>query len=159
MRRQTIWGQPIPLHLTIILAYGDTGFSPAKDGWIRPPDDPEKTGTTVWAIFPKATNYSAPSHASFMMIFSVEDLDGLLAALQEEEVEVDPRREDYNYGRFDWIMDPEGNRIELWEPPKSQAKEEKQPDKQFLYWLHPTRADLLKTGPTKEEAALVEEHF
>jgi predicted enzyme related to lactoylglutathione lyase len=54
----------------------------------------------------------------FMMNFIVEDLDGLLAALCEERVEVDPRREEYDYGRFAWIMDPEGNRIELWEPPK-----------------------------------------
>ena len=44
---------------------------------------------------------------------------GLLAALREEGVEVDPKREDYDYGRFAWIMDPEGNRIELREPPKS----------------------------------------
>ena len=45
-----------------------------------------------------------------------EDLDGLLKALREEGVEVDPKVEDYDYGKFGWIMDPEGNRIELWEP-------------------------------------------
>jgi len=53
-----------------------------------------------------------------MMNFIVEDLDGLLATLREEGVEVDPHREDHDYGRFAWIADPEGNRIELWEPPK-----------------------------------------
>ena len=84
----------------------------------RQVDDPEKSGMTVWAIFPKDTKYFDPSRSSFMMNFIVEDLDGLLAALREEGVEVDPKREDYDYGRFAWIMDPEGNRIELWEPPK-----------------------------------------
>jgi len=48
----------------------------------------------------------------------VGDLDARLAALKEDGVEIDPTREDYDYGRFAWIMDPEGNRIELWEPPK-----------------------------------------
>ena len=51
------------------------------------------------------------------MNFRVADLDALLEALKEEGVEIDPHREDYDYGRFAWIMDPEGNRIELWEPP------------------------------------------
>jgi predicted enzyme related to lactoylglutathione lyase len=49
----------------------------------------------------------------------VEDLDSLLEELKEEGVSVDPHREDYDYGRFAWITDPEGNRIELWEPRKS----------------------------------------
>jgi predicted enzyme related to lactoylglutathione lyase len=84
----------------------------------RQAEDPEQPGMTVWSIFPKDTKYFEPSRSSFMMNFIVEDLDGLLAALREAGVEIDPRREDYNYGRFAWIMDPEGNRIELWEPPK-----------------------------------------
>lgn len=53
-----------------------------------------------------------------MINYRVDDLDGLLEALKREGVEIDPRREDYDYGRFAWIVDPEGNRIELWEPPK-----------------------------------------
>jgi predicted enzyme related to lactoylglutathione lyase len=73
---------------------------------------------TVWAIFPKDTKYFDPSRAGFMMNFIVEDLDALLATLREEGVEIDPKREDYDYGRFAWIIDPEGNRIELWEPPR-----------------------------------------
>jgi predicted enzyme related to lactoylglutathione lyase len=89
----------------------------------RQADDPEKSGMTVWAIFPKDTKYFDPSRSSFMMNFIVEDLDALLAALREEGVEVDPRREDYDYGRFAWIMDPEGNRIELWEPPKKKQSD------------------------------------
>jgi predicted enzyme related to lactoylglutathione lyase len=53
-----------------------------------------------------------------MINYLVEDLDALLAALKAEGVEIDPHREDYDYGRFAWIMDPDGNRIELWEPLK-----------------------------------------
>ena len=71
----------------------------------------------VWAIFPRTTTYFRPSHADFMMNFRVTNLDALLNALKEEGVEIDPNREDYEYGRFAWVMDPEGNRIELWEPP------------------------------------------
>jgi predicted enzyme related to lactoylglutathione lyase len=52
-----------------------------------------------------------------MINFRVEDLDGLLEVLRAEGVEIDPKREDFEYGRFAWIMDPEGNRIELWQPP------------------------------------------
>jgi predicted enzyme related to lactoylglutathione lyase len=76
-----------------------------------------KEGKTVWAIFPKSTTYFQPSGSSFMMNFRVADLDGLLNALKEEGVEIDPHRENYEYGRFAWIVDPEGNRIELWQPP------------------------------------------
>ena len=80
--------------------------------------DSRAAGMTVWALFPKDTPYFEPSRSSFMMNFRVNDLDGLLEILRQEGVEVDERRENYDYGRFAWITDPEGNRIELWEPPK-----------------------------------------
>jgi len=53
-----------------------------------------------------------------MLNFRVENLDELVEALRAEGVWIDPKREDYDYGRFAWIIDPEGNRIELWEPPR-----------------------------------------
>ena len=53
-----------------------------------------------------------------MLNFRVEDLDGLVEKLRGEGVWIDPNREEADYGRFAWIMDPEGNRIELWEPPR-----------------------------------------
>jgi predicted enzyme related to lactoylglutathione lyase len=84
----------------------------------RDPENPERTGMTVWSLFKKDSEYFNPSRSSFMINYLVDDLDALLAALREEGVEIDPKREDYDYGRFAWIMDPEGNRIELWEPPK-----------------------------------------
>jgi predicted enzyme related to lactoylglutathione lyase len=75
-------------------------------------------GMTVWSLFPEDTKYFNPSGSSFMVNYRVENLDELLKALREEGVEIDPKREDSEYGRFAWITDPEGNRIELWEPPK-----------------------------------------
>lgn len=99
------------------------GLKPAPDGsgvvfpW-KYVEELGRKGMTVWSIFRKDTEYFEPSRASFMLNYRVEDLDGLLEVLREEGVEIDPRRENYDYGRFAWIMDPEGNRIELWEPPK-----------------------------------------
>jgi predicted enzyme related to lactoylglutathione lyase len=83
------------------------------------PNDAGKDGLTAWAIFPGSTKYFDPSRASWMINYRVEDLDGLLAALKAEGVEIDPHREDYDYGRFAWITDPDGNRIELWEPARA----------------------------------------
>jgi predicted enzyme related to lactoylglutathione lyase len=85
----------------------------------READDQGREGMTGWSLFQKESTYFEPSRAPFMINYRVDDLDRLLAALEAEGVEIDTKREDYDYGRFAWIMDPEGNRIELWEPPKS----------------------------------------
>ncbi|MCW3061276.1 MAG: Glyoxalase/Bleomycin resistance protein/Dioxygenase family protein [Capsulimonas sp.] len=77
-------------------------------------------GVTVWAPFPEDTDYFEPTKAAFMVNYRVDDLDALLEALTAEGVEIDPKRDDSEYGRFAWITDPEGNRIELWEPPKEE---------------------------------------
>jgi catechol 2,3-dioxygenase-like lactoylglutathione lyase family enzyme len=82
-------------------------------------DDPSSETVTAWSIFPRDTSYFNPSPAPFMINYQVEDLDALLEALGAEGVTIDPKREDHDYGRFAWIIDPEGNRIELWEPPKA----------------------------------------
>jgi predicted enzyme related to lactoylglutathione lyase len=78
--------------------------------------DGGRSGMTVWSVFPRSSKYFDPSQAGFMINYRVEDLDGLVKALEAEGVEVVARQEEY--GKFAWIMDPEGNRIELWEPPK-----------------------------------------
>ncbi len=72
----------------------------------------------MWALFEKGTKYFEPSRAPLMLNYRVDDLDASLEALRAEGVQIDPKREDYDYGRFAWIIDPEGNKIELWEPPK-----------------------------------------
>lgn len=79
-------------------------------------DGPESAGMTVFAPFPLDTAYFGDGGQSFMVNFRVDDLDGLLAQLAEAGVRIDPKREDYSYGRFAWIWDPEGNRVELWQP-------------------------------------------
>lgn len=91
---------------------GDGGYT---FDW-REVAQPDKIGQTVWSVFPGTTKYFAPSQASFMINYRVEDLDAVLEQLRAEGVEIDERIEEYEYGRFAWIMDPEGNRIELWEP-------------------------------------------
>jgi predicted enzyme related to lactoylglutathione lyase len=80
--------------------------------------DPQgQKGRTVWALFPANTDHFGHATASFMVNYRVADLPRLLEALRKAGVIVE-RTEDYDYGRFAWITDPEGNRIELWEPKK-----------------------------------------
>jgi predicted enzyme related to lactoylglutathione lyase len=85
----------------------------------RKADDPSPEGYTVWAPFPADTDYFTPSKKPFMINLQVENLDELLAQLKREGVDVDLKVESYDYGKFGWIMDPEGNRVEPWEPKKS----------------------------------------
>lgn len=72
--------------------------------------------TTQWSPFKKDTQYFEPSKKEFMMNFRVHDLEALLATLKEEGVTIVGDIETYDYGKFGWILDPEGNKIELWEP-------------------------------------------
>jgi predicted enzyme related to lactoylglutathione lyase len=102
-------------HLGIRREHGFVSFH-----W-REAEDPRKEGETAWAIFSRNSKKFDPSTAGHMMNYRVDDMDALLAALKEEGVSIDPHREDGEYGRFAWIMDSEGNRIELWEPPKEDA--------------------------------------
>jgi predicted enzyme related to lactoylglutathione lyase len=82
----------------------------------RHKDNPEKVGATVWSVFNSDTDYFAPSTAPFMINYRVADLRGLLEVLKSEGVEVGDKIDEYDYGLFAWITDPEGNRIELWQP-------------------------------------------
>ncbi len=86
----------------------------------REAQNPSKEGMTVWSIFSKDTTYFDPSTSDFMINYRVEDLDKLLAALQKEGVSI-LGKEDSEYGCFAWILDPEGRRIELWQPPVPSA--------------------------------------
>jgi predicted enzyme related to lactoylglutathione lyase len=79
-------------------------------------DGPGSMGMTVFSQFPADTKYFGDGPQQFMINFRVDDLNGLLAQLQAAGVRIDPQREDTPYGPFAWIWDPEGNRIELWEP-------------------------------------------
>jgi predicted enzyme related to lactoylglutathione lyase len=82
------------------------------------PGRPEPEGVTVWSVFPATSDEFAPSTSTFMVNYRVENLAELLKVLKEEGCDVDPKTETSEYGKFGWVMDPEGNRVELWEPPK-----------------------------------------
>jgi len=82
----------------------------------REHDDPQKEHMTVWSLFAASSNYFDPSHASFMVNYIVDDLDALLDRLKQEGVNIDAKRMNESYGRFAWIYDPDGNKIELWQP-------------------------------------------
>ncbi len=71
---------------------------------------------TVWSMFPQDTKYFAPSTASYMFNLRVRNLAAMLQQLRAAGLQVDDKVEEYDYGNFGWVMDPEGNRIELWEP-------------------------------------------
>ncbi len=79
-------------------------------------DNADEVGYTVWGPFRDDSDYFDPSKKPFMINYRVRDLDAVLEALRAEGVEVDDKVEDYEFGRFGWVMDPEGNRIELWQP-------------------------------------------
>jgi predicted enzyme related to lactoylglutathione lyase len=72
---------------------------------------------TVWSQFKKDTDYFGDAKQSFMLNYRVENLDLVLTQLRAEGVWVDEKRDDSEYGKFGWIKDCDGNRIELWEPP------------------------------------------
>jgi predicted enzyme related to lactoylglutathione lyase len=74
-------------------------------------------GYQIWSVFPSEDEYFSPGKADFMINYRVDDLKALLAVLKEEGCEVDERIEESEQGLFGWVTDPEGNRIELWEPP------------------------------------------
>jgi len=82
----------------------------------RKKENPDEVGITVWSPFPRDTDYFNPSESSFMINYRVEDLEGLLEELKQEGVEQVGKMETFEYGKFAWIQDPEGNKIELWEP-------------------------------------------
>ncbi len=77
---------------------------------------PATTGSTAWSLFPQDTKYFGPGQQACMINYRVDDLDALLAQLTAAGVTIDPKRESAEYGHFAWIVDPEGNRIELWQP-------------------------------------------
>ncbi len=101
------------------------GIEPDPGGYVsflwRPMDEPDRVARTAWSPFDADTGYFAPSEKPWMLNYRVDDLDALLDQLREAGVEVVGDVEEYEYGRFGWIVDPEGNKVELWEPPEEPA--------------------------------------
>jgi predicted enzyme related to lactoylglutathione lyase len=102
-------------HLGIdVQDWGGTAFA-----WVDTAGNPTR-GTTIWSIGSAEGHSFAPGRASFMINYRVEDLAGLLQALKAEGCEVLEKTDDSEYGKFGWVIDPEGNKVELWQPPPGQ---------------------------------------
>jgi predicted enzyme related to lactoylglutathione lyase len=84
---------------------------------LRWPDDKaEDNGLTVWHIAEKESQWFSPSDSAFMINYRVDNLDEMIAQLRADGVEVIRGPESHENGKFAWVMDPEGNKVELWEP-------------------------------------------
>jgi len=94
------------------LEINDYGF--ADLSWTD--EVPPGTGKTVWNAFPQDSAYLGEPNQGFMINYRVDDLDGLLEKLAAAGVWIDPKRENADYGRFAWVKDCDGNRVELWQP-------------------------------------------
>ena len=102
-------------HLGIpVQGWGGAAFSWADD------DGKPVGGTTAWSVGPSPNPYFAPSTSPFMVNYRVADLHALLAALREEGCNVLDKVDESEFGKFGWVMDPEGHKVELWQPPEGQ---------------------------------------
>jgi len=77
-------------------------------------------GSTAWSITSQDSDLFAPSSAGFMVNYRVDDLRALIKVLKEEGCTVLDKFEESDFGKFAWIIDPEGNKVELWQPPQGQ---------------------------------------
>lgn len=82
----------------------------------RNANDPEEINYLTWNPFDQNTDYFKPSEKEFMINYRVQNIEGLVRKLKENGVIIVDEIEEYEYGKFVHIMDPEGNKIELWEP-------------------------------------------
>jgi predicted enzyme related to lactoylglutathione lyase len=92
--------------------WGGSTFRWSEDG------SPADRAYSVWSPFKADTSYFAPSEKAYMINLRVDDLQALLAQLRSAGCAVDPKVEESEFGKFGWVMDPEGNRVELWQPPE-----------------------------------------
>ena len=113
-KRLTAW---YAKHLGVeVSSYGGVNFE-----WSD--EVPAGTGTTAWSAFPQDTAYFGENASQQAMInYRVDDLNGLLEQLASADVWIDPKREVHEYGRFAWIKDCDGNRLELWQPLEQSAE-------------------------------------
>jgi predicted enzyme related to lactoylglutathione lyase len=102
-------------HLGIdVQAWGGAAFD-----WVGSDGKPAG-GTTAWSVVPETSKQFAPSSAPFMVNYRVDDLHALVTALRAEGCNVVDKIDDFEYGKFGWVIDPEGNKVELWQPPDGQ---------------------------------------
>ena len=100
------------VHLGVdVQAWGGTVFR-----WADEKGNP-LDGTTTWSIGTMDNDYYEPSKATFMINYRVENLGALLQCLRDEGCQVVGDAVESEFGKFGWVMDPDGNKVELWEPP------------------------------------------
>ena len=103
------------MHLGVdVQEWGGAAFSWSDEGG-KP-----VSGTTAWNITSIESDQFAPSKSTFMINYRVADLGSLLQSLRSEGCDVLDKTDDSEYGKFGWVIDPEGNKIELWQPPDGQ---------------------------------------
>jgi predicted enzyme related to lactoylglutathione lyase len=81
-----------------------------------PEDKAEDGGLTVWSAADSETKWFSPSESSFMINYRVDNMDDMLEHLKQNGVEIQKGPESHENGKFAWIIDPDGNKLELWEP-------------------------------------------
>ena len=113
--------------------FKSTGDSKALAAWYRthlgmaledfggavlrwPDDQAEDKGLTVWHVAERDSQWFSPSGSPFMINYRVDDLDALVAQLRTDGIDLVAGPESHENGKFAWIMDPDGNKVELWEP-------------------------------------------
>jgi predicted enzyme related to lactoylglutathione lyase len=102
-------------HLGIdVQDWGGTAFT-----WTDSEGKPT-AGSTIWTVGDAASNGFAPSTAPFMVNYRVADLHALFKVLKAEGCNVLDKIDESEYGKFAWVIDPDGNKVELWEPPAGQ---------------------------------------
>jgi len=102
-------------HLGVeVLEWGGAAFRWADD------NGKPTHGTTIWSVAEAGGDYFAPSTSSFMVNYRVADLHAVISALRAEGCNVLEKVDESEFGKFGWVMDPEGNKVELWEPPPGQ---------------------------------------
>jgi catechol 2,3-dioxygenase-like lactoylglutathione lyase family enzyme len=94
--------------------WGGTAFE-----WADPEGKPT-VGSTIWSVDDATSNHFAPSTAPFMINYRVADLPALVTVLRAEGCTVLDKMDESEYGKFAWVIDPDGNKVELWEPPAGQ---------------------------------------
>ena len=93
------------------------GFADSEYGANFEPSTMPAGGLTVWNPFNEESDYFAPSQAPFMINLVIDDLDGALAQVKEGGAALAGDVQNFDYGRFGWFIDPDGNKVELWQPP------------------------------------------
>jgi len=102
-------------HLGIdVQEWGGTSFN-----WTDSDGEPSG-GTTIWSVVSDKGEQFGPSNSPFMINYRVDDLLSLIKVLKEEGCNVLDKVDDSEYGKFAWVIDPEGNKVELWQPPAGQ---------------------------------------